>query len=57
MGILTGTPPGRRGMGITSPIEIGEVYRTKKKITQNTISKKKRTGRNGKNILHTRMGT
>lgn len=40
-------------MGITSPIEIGEVYRTRKKITQNTISKKKRTGRNGKKISFT----
>ena len=52
-GWRTGTPLGRRGMGITSPIEIGEVYRTRKKITQNTISKKKRTGRNGKKISFT----
>ena len=37
-------------MGITSPIEIGEVYRNRKKITQNTISKKKRIERNGKKI-------
>ena len=37
-GWRTGTPLGRRGMGITSPIEIGEEYRTRKKITQNTIT-------------------
>ena len=39
-------------MGITIPNEIGEVYRNRKKITQNTISisKKKRTERNGKKI-------
>ena len=49
-GWRTGTPLGRRGMGITSPIEIGEVYRNRKKITQNTISKKKRIERNGKKI-------
>ena len=40
-------------MGITIPNEIGEVYRNRKKITQNTISKKKRTGRNGKKISFT----
>ena len=38
-------------MGITIPNEIGEVYRNRKKITQNTISKnKKRIERNGKKI-------
>ena len=52
LGWRTGTPLGRSGMGITIPIEIGEVYRNRKKITQNTISisKKKRTERNGKKI-------
>ena len=37
-------------MGITIQNEIGEVYRNRKKITQNTISKKKRIERNGKKI-------
>ena len=51
LGWRTGTPLGRSGMGITIPIEIGEVYRNRKKITQNTISKnKKRIERNGKKI-------
>ena len=40
-------------MGIATQIEIGEVYRNRKKITQNTISKKKRKARNEKKIPFT----
>ena len=36
-GWIAGTPAlGRSGMGIPIPIEIGEAYRNKKKITPNT---------------------
>ena len=49
-GWRAGTPLGRNGMGIPIPIEIGETYRNKKKITRNTIGKKRRAERNGKKI-------
>ena len=44
-GWRAGTPLGRNGMGIPIPIEIGETYRNKKKITRNTIGKKRRAER------------